>query len=538
MGNFIYKVLILPLLLISILLISGCVTEGVLKAKFSNLPQWTMGQRGVFPLTVEGGTPPYACAITQGALPPEFVLVNCEIDGTPPLLAGGTTQSISPQFTVTITDSANPPNTLAVEMAIVVKQPSLTLVTNPVACTVGVYCSANLIANVSGGTAPYLYQSDTFRNGTPPWGTVVGNDGLLIGIPTREGIYTFGVCAVDTVALSTCGPVTATIGPAEEEGIVLELGTATCTAKRECNADLIISASGGIEPYAFELGEGTLPLGTILDDGVLTGIPTEEGTYAFEVCAFDVTLAAGCGQTTVTIEPPKGPELVLGTATCTVDEYCDADLIVDVFGGTPPYEFELGEGTAPWGTILSIDGFLTGTPTDEGTYDFEVCVFDSAEDFACEETTVTIEPSIELETIYSGPFSVSGNYDRAFPDYGTTCTFADTFTGTITLSLIDEAWDIVSGTADVDGTFTSTAIAGSTGSFTCLDSQLPWSDSASVSGAPSDLEFNTSFVTAGGSTYTGNFIGSVFEGSVSGNMEFTSPCCTGAASSSVTLTEQ
>ena len=150
MGNFIYKVLILPLLLISILLISGCVTEGVLKAKFSNLPEWTMGQRGVFPLTVEGGTPPYACAITQGALPPEFTLQNCKIDGTPPLLAGGTTQSISPQFTVTITDSANPPNTLAVEMAIVVKQPSLTLVTNPVACTVGVYCSANLIANVSG----------------------------------------------------------------------------------------------------------------------------------------------------------------------------------------------------------------------------------------------------------------------------------------------------------------------------------------------------------------------------------------------------
>src|SRR3989344_9231127 len=108
MGNFIYKVLILPLLLISILLISGCVTEGVLKAKFSNLPQWTMGQRGVFPLTVEGGTPPYACAITQGALPPEYVLANCQIDGTPPLLAAGTTQSISAPFTVTISDSNTP----------------------------------------------------------------------------------------------------------------------------------------------------------------------------------------------------------------------------------------------------------------------------------------------------------------------------------------------------------------------------------------------------------------------------------------------
>ncbi|MBI2530415.1 MAG: hypothetical protein HYW05_04710 [Candidatus Diapherotrites archaeon] len=523
-------------MLISILLVSGCITEGVLKAKFSNLPTWTMGQRGVFPLTVEGGTPPYACAVTQGALPPEFTLQNCEIDGTPPLLAGGTTQSISPQFTVTITDSANPLNTLAVEMAIIVKQPSLTLVTNPVACTVGVYCSANLIANVSGGTAPYHYQSDTFRNGTPPWGTVVGVDGLLIGIPTREGTYTFGVCAVDSVALSTCGPVTAKIEPAAEEGIVLELGTATCTAKRECNVDLVISASGGIEPYAFELGEGTLPSGTILDDGVLTGIPTQEGTYPFEVCAFDVTLASGCGQTTVTIEPPKGPELVLGTATCTVDEQCDVDLIMDVSGGTPPYEFELGGGTAPWGTSLGLDGFLTGIPTDEGTYDFEVCVFDSAEDSVCEQTTVTIEPPIEVETIYSGSFSVSGNYDRYFSGY-TTCTFADDFTGTITLNLIEEAGGAVSGTADVQGTFTSNAIAGSTGSFECLSSQVTWSDSASVSGTTSNLEFSTSFTTAGGSVYTGDFIGSVYADSVSGDMEFTSPCCTGAASNSVTLTK-
>lgn len=352
-----YKSAILLLLLFFIPLISGCVTEGVLKAKFSNLPQWTMGQRGGFPLTVEGGTPPYACAITNGALPQGFALTNCEIDGTPPLLAGGTTQSISPKFTVTITDSANPPNTLAVEMAIVVKQPSLTLVTNPVACTVGQYCSANLIANVTGGTPPYHYQSDTFRNGTPPWGTVVGVDGLLIGIPTREGTYTFGVCAVDAVALSVC-----------------------------------------------------------------------------------------------------------------------------------------------------------------------------------EQVTAIIEP--ETEITYSGSFSMSGNLYKPIPDYSTTCTFADTFAGTITLHLTKGEAGAVSGTADVEGTFTSYGVAGSTAIYTCLDSQVPWSDSASVSGTTSALEFSASFITAGGSTCTGPFSGSVSEDSVSGTMEFTCDCCTGSASSSVTLAKE
>ncbi len=533
-----YKSAILLLMLFFIPLISGCITEGVLKAKFSNLPQWTEGVAGTYPLTVEGGTPPYACAITKGALPPGFALANCEIDGTPPLLAGGTTQSVSPPFTVTITDSNNPPNTLAVEMAIVVKRPSLTLITNPVACAVGQYCSANLIANITGGTPPYHYQSDTFRNGTPPWGTVVGIDGLLIGIPTRAGTYTFGVCAVDSVALSKCEQVTAKIEPEETGLIILITNTATCAVDKACDADLVFDVSGGTPPYLFETREGTLPPGTTLStDGFLEGTPTDEGTYTFEVCAVDSTDEFACEQTTVTIE--AAAELLIlitNDATCIVDEYCDADLVFDVSGGISPYEFEVGEGTAPFGTTLGIDGFLTGVPTLEGTYTFEVCAVDVLDKFTCEEATVTIE--LPEETTYSGPFSISGNYGRPFPDYGTTCTFADDFIGTISLNLIEEVDGTVSGTANVEGTFTSTAIAGSTYSFTCLSSQTPWSDSSPVSGTTSSLQFDTVFITAGGSTYTGAFSGSLGADSVTGNMEFTSPCCTGSASNSVTLAKE
>ncbi|MFH1786383.1 MAG: putative Ig domain-containing protein [archaeon] len=351
------------LLVLAILLASGCTGDGgdaPLQATVSGLPEWTAGQQGIYPITAQGGTPPYACAVTAGALPPGFILANCILDGTPPLLAPGSTKSVSPPFTITITDSAG--RAVSLELAIIVKQPSLTLQLTPVLCFVDQMCQANMIAGVAGGTPPYHYQSDTFREGTPPWGTVVGIDGLLIGIPTTEGTYTFGVCAVDLVGLSVCEKETAVIEKLKE-----------------------------------------------------------------------------------------------------------------------------------------------------------------------------VEP---VEEVYAGTFSVRGNYDRAFQEYYTTCTFDDTFGGTISLTVIEDSSGALSGTASVDALFTSYGIAGSTAGFTCLDSQVPWADSPVVSGTASSLQFSTGFFTAGGNPYVGAFAGSKSGDFITGNIEFTSTCCSGSASSAVTLSKQ
>src|SRR3989338_10515108 len=66
-------------------------------------------------------------------------------------------------------------------------------------------CDINLIAQVTGGTPPYHFQSDTFRNGAPPMVMIVDVNGVLTGTPSKAGQYAFGVCVVDVVSVSKCG---------------------------------------------------------------------------------------------------------------------------------------------------------------------------------------------------------------------------------------------------------------------------------------------------------------------------------------------
>ncbi|MDE1844217.1 MAG: hypothetical protein KGI10_02675 [Thaumarchaeota archaeon] len=117
--------------------------------------------------------------------------------------------TVLPQQTSTIQSVLQPipSNNVAVEpIAIHVSSGS---------CTVNEYCDV-LIATASGGLAPYHFQSDTFRNGTPPFGMTIGIYGHSTGTPTREGSYDFGVCVVDTAGKSDCSTATITVNPSKK----------------------------------------------------------------------------------------------------------------------------------------------------------------------------------------------------------------------------------------------------------------------------------------------------------------------------------
>jgi hypothetical protein len=64
--------------------------------------------------------------------------------------------------------------------------------------TVGEAYSSSVVEGISGGTAPYHYQSDTLVTGTPPHGMIVNPNGNLTGTPTVAGQYNFSVCATDS----------------------------------------------------------------------------------------------------------------------------------------------------------------------------------------------------------------------------------------------------------------------------------------------------------------------------------------------------
>ncbi len=127
-------------------------------------------------------------------------------------------------------------------------------------------------------------------SGSLPPGLSLASAGILSGIPTVAGSYTFTVTATDsnaclgsrTYTLAIVCPVI-TLSPA---GLPVGTGALSYT--------VTITASGGWGPYSFAVTSGSLPTGlTLTSGGVLSGAPTALGTFAFTVTATDATGCVG-----------------------------------------------------------------------------------------------------------------------------------------------------------------------------------------------------------------------------------------------------
>ena len=195
-----------------------------------------------------------------------------------------------------------------------------------------------------------------------------------------------------------------------------------------------------------------------------------------------------------------------------------------------------GEGLHPFELTLDADGLLNGTPTTAGIWEFEVIAEDMSGNQVCAATTsLTVK---EGPRVFTGSFSGSGDFTKPFPAYGTSCTFADTFSGTIDLTMTLEADKTYSGYVSVSGSWVSIAISGGNASLTCIDTSTRWNSTDQVSGTSPGIIWSTSFVTPGGSTVTGSFTGTLTGSSITGNMLVTLDSSTGSASIPITFTAQ
>jgi hypothetical protein len=118
---------------------------------------------------------------------------------------------MSPPFTVICTDAAGLKATKQFTIDIVKQNPTITAVPGTM-CAGEMYSDQSkefpcvLVATAEGGTPPYHYQSDTFREGPPPLSSVVGTqyvglkqNGCLKGRIDEPGLYNFRVTVVDSV---------------------------------------------------------------------------------------------------------------------------------------------------------------------------------------------------------------------------------------------------------------------------------------------------------------------------------------------------
>jgi hypothetical protein len=148
----------------------------------------------------------------------------------------------------------------------------------------------------------------------------------------------------------------------------------------------------------FKVVEGRIPPGTTLftqgtSSGGITGVPTEEGVFAFTIQVRDETGTKDTESFSITINEPRplvitnpSDELSPGTVG---EFYCCGNLFAD--GGVPDYTWSLVGGALPPGLELQASpGRITGTPTTAGTFTFTVRVTDERGAFAERTFSITV----------------------------------------------------------------------------------------------------------------------------------------------------
>jgi uncharacterized protein (TIGR03437 family) len=217
-----------------------------------------------------GGTGSYT--FSSPNLPAGLIFNGGTLSGTPSTVG-------SYSFTVLVSDSNG--ISAASAFSLIVTGPATPLT-----------ISGGALTNGAAGT-PYS-QALTGTGGAPPysWSIIGGalptglalNGGVISGTPSAAGTSTFTAQATDSSHASSSGVFTLTIAP---QPLVLSgLPFPNGIAGSDYPAQ-ILTGAGGVGPYTFTIGGGSLPAGLSLANGQISGIPTTAGTSAFSITMTD-----------------------------------------------------------------------------------------------------------------------------------------------------------------------------------------------------------------------------------------------------------
>lgn len=414
----------------------------------------------ISPNTVAAGSPAITITLTGSNFAPSSVAFwNGSITlPTTFLSSSQLTASVSAQLLaspgIAIIQVQNPDATRSNPLTVNITAPQLTITTEALpAATVGVPYSFTLAA--SGGSPPYSWQ---IVGGALPTGLSLNANGVLSGLPTVTGTFTFTVRAFDRLqataqrnyqlVVNTPPFLIVTLSPLPNATVGLPYSQ-------------ILTVSGGQPPYRWTATG--LPPGLTLETstGTLRGTPTTSGTFSLNVQVADSSGLNASKTFVLTINPPP---LIITTESVFPGIVGQAYAqTISATGGVPPYRWALVSGSP--GDGLRFDAStntVVGTPLNPGSFTFSIQVTDSAGATASRTYTLNVQPpQLTILTAPTLPSGTVGNaYAQRFTATGGTPPYSWSITaGSVPGLSIDPLSGTLSGTPEIPGSFTFTVTA-------------------------------------------------------------------------------
>ncbi len=143
----------------------------------------------------------------------------------------------------------------------------------------------------SGATLQYTALIRDVSNTAVIWSASAGtisNTGLFTA-PKVQTAQTFSVTATSVADKSVSAKVVATVLPVQTASALKIVTSNLASATSGTSYTAALSAAGGETPYNWTLSSGSLPAGLQLENstGVISGIPSQTGTFSFTVAVKD-----------------------------------------------------------------------------------------------------------------------------------------------------------------------------------------------------------------------------------------------------------
>jgi len=262
----------------------------------------------------------------------------------------------------------------------------------------------------------------------PPGLTLASDEGVTRGAPTEAGSFTFFITVSYSCGLKSASDQQYTINvnagaPPKPRLVVVTPSLPDANINQAYTAPALQASGDTVNSWT--LAGGALPAGlTLASNGVISGTPTQSGTFNFTVQANGNGTSDTRGLSIFVLAPLELQSLTGATPPTTgwtAKTTVNAPLTTGVkaVGGKAPYTFSSTGALPPGITLDAATGAITGTATSAGKFSSTITVTDTTGAKTSVPWSFNILPLIDFAKGKGLPAGkVNRRYSAKFPVTG------------------------------------------------------------------------------------------------------------------------